>query len=121
MKRLVILAVAGSLAVAVATAGLNTVKAAETKKGVETVKKGSNKNIDFRETDKNFFGYPNDTDFKETDKNFFGYPNDTDFRETDKNFFAYPGDIDTFPSLSEFLKKDTKLTKEEKKIFDRGL
>ena len=102
MKRLVILAVAGSLAVAGATAGLNTVKAAETKKGVETCKKGSNKNIDFRETDKNFFGYPNDTDFKETDKNFFGYPSDTD----------------TLPSLSEFLKK---LTKEEKKIFDRGL
>lgn len=99
MKRLVILAVAGSLAVAGATAGLNTVKAAETKKGVKTCKKGSNKNIDFRETDKNFFGYPNDTDFK----------------ETDKNFFAYPSDIDTFPSLSEFLKKDTKLTKEEKK------
>ena len=105
MKRLVILAVAGSLAIAGATTGLNTVKAAETKKGVKTCKKGSNKNIDFRETDKNFFGYPNDTDFKETDKNFFGYPSDTD----------------TLPSLSEFLKKDTKLTKEEKKIFDRGL
>ena len=131
MKRLAILAVVGSLAVAGATAGLNTVKAADTKKGVETVKKSSNKNIDFKETDKNFFGYPNDTDFKETDKNFFGYPNDTDFRETDKNFFgypndtdfketdknffAYPGDDEYSPSLSEFLKNDKKLTKEEKK------
>ena len=163
MKRLAVLVVAGSLVVAGATTGLNTVKAAETKNGVETVKKGSNKNIDFRETDKDFFGYPgdtnfketnknffgypndtdfketdknffgypndtnfketdknffsypNDTDFKETDKNFFGYPNDTDFKETDKNFFAYPGDDDDSPSLSEFLKNDKKLTKEEKK------
>ena len=98
MKRLAVLVVAGSLVVAGATAGLNTVKAADTKKGVETVKKCSNKNIDFRETDKNFFGYPNDTDFK----------------EIDKNFFAYPGDDDS-PSLSEFLKNDKKLTKEEKK------
>jgi len=38
-----------------------------------------------------------------------------DFRELDKNFFAYPGDDEDSPSLSEFLKKDTKLTKAEKK------
>ena len=99
MKRLAILAVAGSLVVAGATAGLSTVKAAETKKSVETVKKGSNKNIDFRETD----------------KDYFAYPDDMDFRELDKNFFAYPGADEDSPSLSEFLKKDTKLTKAEKK------
>ena len=64
MKRLAILAVAGSLVVAGATAGLSTVKAAETKKSVETVKKGSNKNIDFRETDKDYFAYPDDMDFR---------------------------------------------------------
>ena len=115
MKRLAILAVAGSLVVAGATAGLNTVKAADTKKGVETGKKGSNKNIDFRETDKDYFAYPGDTDFKETDKKFFAYPDDMHFRELDKNFFAYPGDNENFPSLSDFLKKDKKLTKAEKK------
>ena len=43
MKRLAVLAVAGSLVVVGATTGLNTVKAAETKKGVETVKNGNNK------------------------------------------------------------------------------
>ena len=115
MKRLAILAVAGSLVVAGATAGLSTVKAAETKKGVEAGKKGGNKNIDFREIDKDYFAYPGDTDFRETDKNFFAYPDDMDFRELDKNFFAYPGDDEYSPSLSEFLKKDTKLTKAEKK------
>ena len=47
MKRLAVLVVAGSLVVAGATAGLSTVKAADTKKGVETGKKGSNKDIDF--------------------------------------------------------------------------
>jgi len=99
MKRLAILAVAGSLVVAGATAGLSTVKAAETKKSVETVKKGSNKNIDFRETD----------------KDYFAYPDDMDFRELDKNFFAYPGADEDSPSLSEFLKNDKKLTKAEKK------
>ena len=115
MKRLAVLVVAGSLVVAGATAGLSTVKAADTKKGVETGKKGSNKDIDFRETDKNFFAYPGNGDFKESDEDFFAYPGDIDFRELDKNFFAYPGDDDDAPSLSEFLKKDTKLTKEEKK------
>ena len=65
MKRLAVLVVAGSLLVAGATAGLNTVKAADTKKSVETGKKGGNKNIDFRETDKNFFAYPGNGDFKE--------------------------------------------------------
>lgn len=99
MKRLAILAVAGSLVVAGATAGLNTVKAADTKKSVETGKKSGNKNIDFREID----------------KDYFAYPDDMDFRELDKNFFAYPGDGEDSPSLSEFLKKDTKLTKAEKK------
>ena len=99
MKRLAILAVAGSLVVAGATAGLNPVKAAETKKSVETGKKSGNKNIDFREID----------------KDYFAYPDDMDFRELDKNFFAYPGADEDSPSLSEFLKKDTKLTKAEKK------
>lgn len=115
MKRLTFLVVAGSLVVAGATAGLSTVKAADTKNTVKTSKKGSNKDIDFRELDKDFFAYPGNGNFKETDEDFFAYPGDIDFRELDKNFFAYPDDIDTFPSLSEFLKKDTKLTKAEKK------
>ena len=115
MKRLAFLVVAGSLVVAGATAGLSTVKAADTKNVVETSKKGSNKDIDFRELDKDFFAYPGNSDFKETDEDFFAYPGDIDFRELDKNFFAYPGDDEDSPSLSEFLKNDKKLTKEEKK------
>ena len=115
MKRLAVLVVAGSLVVAGATAGLNTVRAAETKNGIETRKKGSNKDIDFRELDKNFFAHPGNSDFKESDKDFFAYPGDIDFRELDKNFFAYPGDSEISPSLSDFLKKDKKLTKAEKK------
>jgi len=86
MKKLAILAVAGSLVVAGATTGLSTVKAADTKKSIETGKKGGNKNIDFRELDKNFFAYPGNGDFKESDKDFFAYPGDIDFRELDKNF-----------------------------------
>ncbi|MGP1432904.1 MAG: hypothetical protein ACTTKP_01320 [Catonella sp.] len=131
MKKLAVLFMVGSLVVSGATTSLGTAKAADTKNAVETSKKGNKKNIDFKETNKNyfaypgdtdfketnknFFAYPGDTDFKETDKNFFGYPDDMDFRELDKNFFAYPSDMDAFPSLEEFLKKDTKLTKAEKK------
>ena len=71
----------GSLVVSGATASLNTVKAADTKKPAET---------------------------KIIDKNM-------DFKETDKNFFAYPSKGESLKSLFKFLKKDTKLTKTEKK------
>ena len=81
MKKLAILLVAGSLVVSGATAGINTVKAADTKRPAET---------------------------KIIDKNM-------DFKETDKNFFAYPSKGESLKSLSKFLKKDTKLTKTEKK------
>ena len=46
----------GSLVVSGATASLNTVKAADTKKPAAT--KIIDKNMDFKETDKNFFAYP---------------------------------------------------------------
>ena len=91
MKKLAILLVAGSIVISGATAGLNTVKAADAKI-----------------IDKNM-------DLKETDKDFFAYPGNTDFRELDKDFFAYPGKGESLKALSEFLKKDTKLTKAEKK------
>ena len=81
MKKLAILFMVGSLVVSGATASLNTVKAADTKKPAAT---------------------------KIIDKNM-------DFKETDKNFFAYPSKGESLKSLSKFLKKDTKLTKTEKK------
>jgi len=102
MKKLAILLVAGSLVVSGATAGLSTVKAADAKKPAET--KIIEKNLDLRETDKDFFAYPGDIDFK----------------ETDKNFFAYPGKNESLKALSEFLKKDTKLTKAEKKSLTKA-
>ena len=96
MKKLAILLVAGSIVISGATAGLNTVKAADAKI-----------------IDKNM-------DLKETDKDFFAYPGNTDFRELDKDFFAYPGKGESLKALSEFLKKDTKLTKAEKKSLTKA-
>lgn len=97
MKKLAILFVAGTLVISGATAGLNTVKAADSKKA-----------SDVKVIDKNM-------DLKETDKDFFAYPGDIDFRELNKDFFAYPGKSESLKSLSKFLKKDNKLTKAEKK------
>ncbi len=97
MKKLAILLVAGSIVISGATAGLNTAKAADSKKATDT-----------KVIDKNM-------DLKETDKDFFAYPGNTDFRELDKDFFAYPGKGESLKTLSDFLKKDTKLTKTEKK------
>ena len=97
MKKLAILLVAGSIVISGTTAGLNTVKAADAKKSA-----------DAKIIDKNM-------DLKETDKDFFAYPGNTDFRELDKDFFAYPGKGESLKTLSDFLKKDTKLTKAEKK------
>ena len=102
MKKLAILLVAGSLVVSGVTAGLGTVKAADAKKPAET--KIIEKNLDLRETDKDFFAYPGDIDFK----------------ETDKNFFAYPGKSESLKALSKFLKKDTKLTNAEKKSLTKA-
>ena len=101
MKKLAVLFMVGSLVVSGATTGINTVKAAEAKKPAET-----------KIIDKNM-------DLKETDKDFFAYPGDTDFKETDKKFFAYPGKSESLKALSEFLKKDTKITKAEKKSLTR--
>ena len=97
MKKLAVLFMVGSLVVSGATTSISTVKAADTKKPAE-----------IKIIDKNM-------DLKETDKDFFAYPGDTDFKETDKKFFAYPGKSESLKALSEFLKKDTKLTKAEKK------
>lgn len=102
MKKLAILLVAGSLVVSGATAGLSTVKAADTKKPAET--KIIDKSMDLREIDKDFLAFPGDIDFK----------------ETDKNFFAYPGKSESLKALSKFLKKDTKLTKAEKKSLTKA-
>ena len=102
MKKLAVLFMIGSLVVSGATVGLNTVKAADTKKSAET------KIIDKK------------MDLKETNEDFFAYPEDTDFRELDKDFFAYPGKDATLSSLSKFLKKDTRLTKTEKKSLTKN-
>ena len=102
MKKLAILLVAGSLVVSGATTSISTVKAADTKKPAET-----------KIIDKNM-------DLKETDKDFFAYPGDIDFKETDKNFFAYPGKSENLKSLSDFLRKDTKLTKAEKSTLTKA-
>ena len=102
MKKLAILLVAGSLVISGATTGLNTVKAADSKKAADT-----------KIIDKNM-------DLKETDKDFFAYPGNTDFRELDKDFFAYPGKGESLKTLSDFLKKDTKLTKAEKKSLTKA-
>ena len=102
MKKLAVLFMVGSLVVSGATTGINTVKAAEAKKPAET-----------KIIDKNM-------DLKETDKDFFAYPGDIDFKETDKNFFAYPGKSENLKSLSDFLRKDTKLTKAEKSTLTKA-
>lgn len=102
MKKLAVLFMVGSLVVSGATTSISTVKAADTKKPAET-----------KIIDKNM-------DFKETDKDFFAYPGDIDFKETDKNFFAYPGKSESLKALSEFLKKDTKLTKAEKSTLTKA-
>ena len=97
MKKLAVLFMVGSLVISGATASLSTVKAADAKKPAEA--KIIEKNMDL----------------KETNKDFFAYPGNTDFRELDKDFFAYPGKGESLKTLSDFLKKDTKLTKAEKK------
>ena len=102
MKKLAVLFMVGSLVVSGATTSISTVKAADTKKPAE-----------IKIIDKNM-------DLKETDKDFFAYPGDIDFKETDKNFFAYPGKSESLKALSEFLKKDTKLTKAEKKSLTKA-
>ena len=102
MKKLAVLFMVGSLVVSGATTSISTVKAADTKKPAE-----------IKIIDKNM-------DLKETDKDFFAYPGDIDFKETDKKFFAYPGKSESLKALSEFLKKDTKLTKAEKKSLTKA-
>ncbi|ETT12855.1 hypothetical protein HMPREF1497_2340, partial [Fusobacterium sp. CM21] len=97
-----VLFMVGSLVVSGATTSISTVKAADTKKPAET-----------KIIDKNM-------DLKETDKDFFAYPGDIDFKETDKNFFAYPGKSENLKSLSDFLRKDTKLTKAEKSTLTKA-
>ena len=72
MKKLAVLFMVGSLVVSGATTSISTVKAADTKKPAEI--KIIDKNMDLKETDKDFFAYPGDIDFKETDKKFFAYP-----------------------------------------------
>ena len=102
MKKLAVLFMVGSLVVSGATTSISTVKAADTKKPAE-----------IKIIDKNM-------DLKETDKDFFAYPGDIDFKETDKNFFAYPGKNESLKSLSDFLRKDTKLTKAEKSTLTKA-
>ena len=43
-----------------------------------------------------------------------------DLKETDKDFFAYPGKSENLKSLSDFLRKDTKLTKAEKSTLTKA-
>lgn len=56
MKKLAVLFMVGSLVVSGATTSISTVKAADTKKPAET--KIIDKNMDLKETDKDFFAYP---------------------------------------------------------------
>ena len=84
MKKLAILLVAGSLIVSGAASGLSTARAAEEKKP------SSNKMVD------------KDMDFMETDEDFFAYPSDM------------PSKADQMKALENFLKNDGKLTQAEK-------
>ena len=84
MKKLAILLVAGSLIVSGAASGLSTARAAEEKKP------SSNKMVD------------KDMNFMETDEDFFAYPSDM------------PSKADQMKALENFLKNDGKLTQAEK-------
>lgn len=84
MKKLAILLVAGSLIVSGAASRLSTARAAEEKKP------SSNKMVD------------NDMNFMETDEDFFAYPSDM------------PSKADQMKALENFLKNDGKLTQAEK-------
>ena len=84
MKKLAILLVAGSLIVSGAASGLSTARAAEEKKP------SSNKMVD------------KDMNFMETDEDFFAYPSDM------------PSKADQMKALESFLKNDGKLTQAEK-------
>lgn len=84
MKKLAILLVAGSLIVSGAASGLSTARAAEEKKP------SSNKMV------------YKDMNFMETDEDFFAYPSDM------------PSKADQMKTLENFLKNDGKLTQAEK-------